>query len=237
MSVQRALLAAVSIGVLAAAILPAAASPVALDLGPFSAASIGTAIEARIVVGETQSVEIDVNDPAMLEDLKVDVVNGVLRAWIDSDFWDAISFRDNTVRLTVSMPALRRVAATSAAHVVILGVRGEELLISADSAARVELTDLAVASLLLDVDSAAQLVVSGTCGRAVARVHSVARVDAGALKCTDLNVDATSASNSRFTASGNVEARATSAANVKLMGRPASLYMDTDSAGGIDVIE
>lgn len=230
--------AAASVAALAlAAALPAAAAPVPLELDAFRTARIESAIEARIVVGDVQSVEVEAMDPRALKDLRVEVVNGQMRAWLEESFWDLFDFRHDKVRLTVTVPALDAIAATSAAEISIVGPSGDSLEVTADSAASIALTEVAVADLRLAANSAAHIVASGSCGKAVVRVDSVARVDAGALKCTDLDVSSDSAAHARVSASGNVEAHASSASRIELIGRPAGRYMDVSSAADIDVID
>src|SRR5690606_17622818 len=78
---------------------PALARPVAYSLDPFTSARIATAITATIVIGDVQSVSVETRHPENLEGLRLEVVGGELRAWIEEGLWDMFSFRDREIHL------------------------------------------------------------------------------------------------------------------------------------------
>jgi hypothetical protein len=230
-----ALLAAASAVALAA--VPAVASPLPIELDPFNRASISSAIEATIIIGSEQSVDVEVNDPAVLDELRAEVVNGQLRVWRDRGLIGFAIFRDDMLKLTVTVPTLDAIAAESAADVVIIGAHGDDLAIAAESSATIVLSDLAVGSLRVDAESAADIELSGTCDKAVVRIQSSARLDAGRLKCADVDAIASSSSTARLSGSRNVEATASSSARIELVGRPTGLFADVNSSGDIDIVD
>ncbi len=214
----------------------ALAARLPLDLAPFSKANIATAINASVVVGPTQSVVVETDDPAALEDVRVEVVNGELRAWIETGIWRRLTFRHDDIHLIVTVPALNAIAATSAADVTVAGATGD-IVATVSSAARIVLSEAAISSAELSAASAGSLVLSGTCKSASVRTDSGAHVNAGAFKCEDLTVDASSGATAQVAGAHKVEASASSGAHIVLVGRPAELRGTTNAMFGIDILD
>jgi hypothetical protein len=223
-------------GVLALATFPALADSKTYDVAAFDRAEFSSSVSATIVIGPTQSVVAEAADPAVLEDLRVQVVAGRLNVWLESDFWDLFSFRSDDVHVSVTVPALTGIVANSSADVKASGIAGEAIDVEVSSSASVVLTDLAVKSARLEASSSGDLVLDGTCVTASVQVSSSATVAGDRFECVDLDIDASSSAKARLFATGQVNADVSSSAKVELFGKPAHVDDDVSSSGDVDVI-
>lgn len=241
----------------ALAATPALAESRTYDLGAFTAIDLTDGIAATIVTGSEQSIIATALDPAVLDDLRVVVHGDRLYANLEGDFWDWLSFRNEDVQLTITVTsALTGITASASSEVRVDSTNGDELTIQASSSAEVAIAEAASARVLIDASSSSDVTIqsadianvsinassssevnlAGTCDDAVANVSSSATIEAGTLQCVDLRVDASSSSDSRFFATGNVTAYASSSAKVEVLGSPARVDQDVSSSAEIDII-
>ncbi|MDB5530716.1 MAG: hypothetical protein JWR51_3819 [Devosia sp.] len=230
-----AILAATAVAVVIA--VPAAAAPArSFDLPSFTEAEISTELTVKFAVGSAQSIAVDAANQADLDDLRLEVRGDRLYAWMQRDFWDFVSFRDHTVVVTATVPALHKITAGSASAVQVQGMTGNLVEIEAASAASVDIVGIDATSALIKASSSAAVRLSGTCVNATYQLSSSASVGARGFECTDLDIEATSSASALLFASGDVNAIAFSGADVVLAGHPVHVDDDEDSGGDITVL-
>jgi hypothetical protein len=230
-----ALVAATVAALLATSAIPAFAASETYDREAFTKARIDTSIKAKIVVGPSQSISAEAADPATFEDLRIEVVNGKLHAWMEDDFWDFVTFRDRDVTLTITVPVLDAIAATSSADIAVSGATGA-LEVAASSSATIALTGVQLDKPRFDASSSADIDVDGSCTSATVSVSSSATISGDRFECVDLKVTASSSADARLFASGQVDAEVSSSANLVLLGDPDHVDDDVSSSGNVDVL-
>jgi hypothetical protein len=231
--IRTILLSAVSIATLATLSTTALAETRAVDLDAFTSASFESTLNAKIVVGGEQSVSIEVDNPADLDDIRLEVVNGALRVWRDNDIWDYLSFRRGPVTVTISVPELKGIEASAASGVEATGITGDTLDVSVSSASFVVLRDVAVNSTDIRVSSVGRLLIEGSSTTAKIETSSAGIIGAGKFEVVDVDIVASSASQTLMFASGLVTADASSAAIIEIAGHP--LHVDDEVNSGADV--
>lgn len=214
---------------------PILAESRSFELEPFTAASFESDVNATITVGTAQTISVDARSAADLEDLRIEVVNGKLHAWVESDFWDFVAFRDRHISITVTVPALDRLDASAGSAVEATGMSGE-IVIDASSGATIKLAAIDAQSARINASSGSQLRLDGQCLTANVQISSGASLAGKGFECGDIEVDASSGSNATLFATGHVQANASSGATVELAGHPAHVDDDVSSGGDVDTL-
>lgn len=205
------------------------------EFEPFTGASFSSDISATIVAGATQSVTVDARNATDLEDLRIEVVNGKLNAWVERDLWDFFASRDRQITVVVSVPVLDQLDASAGASVEATGMSGD-VVIDASSGGTLKLSEVDARSARINASSGAELFLAGQCLTANVQISSSASVAAEGFECGDLDIEASSASSATFFAKGRVNATASSAARVSLAGHPRHVDDDVSSGGDVDVL-
>jgi hypothetical protein len=204
-----------------------------IDLGTFTSAAFESHLSAKIVVGGEQSVTIEGNNPADLDDIRFDIVNGNLRVWRDMDVWDYLAFRGDNVMITITVPQLNGIEASAASGVEAVGITGDDLKVAVSSASFVVIRDVEVSSADIQVASAGRLMITGTSQTAKIETSSAGMIGARGFEVVDIDITASSASQTVMFASGLVTADASSAAMIEIAGNP--LHVDDEVNSGADV--
>jgi hypothetical protein len=191
-----------------------------IEVPAFTAAEFNSALIVNVVVGGPQAVSIEAPNSKDLDDVRYEVVDGKLRVWIDRDFWDVVSLHDGRVTVTVRVPALDNLAAGSATRVNATGLAGDTVVIDASSAAILIVDGVVAGRVAISSSSGGRVFVSGECAIVDASVSSASWVNARDLVCVDAEIEASSASQAVFYASGTATVDVSSAANLTLMGNP-----------------
>ncbi|OEO29089.1 hypothetical protein VW23_002535 [Devosia insulae DS-56] len=202
---------------------------------PFTGASFASDIDATIVAGAAQSVTVDARNAADLEDLRIEVVNGKLNAWVERDLWDVFASRDRQISVVVSVPVLDQLDASAGASVEATGMSGN-IVIDASSGGTLVLRAVDARSARINASSGAKLSLTGQCLTADIQLSSSASVAAEGFECGDLDIEASSASSATFFAKGHVNATASSAARISLAGHPRHVDDEVSSGGDVDVL-
>ena len=204
-----------------------------IDLGTFTAAAFESNLSAKIVVGGEQSVTIEGVNPADLDDIRFEIVDGRLRAWRDTDIWDFVALRRDEVLITITVPALNGIEASGASDVDAVGITGDALDVAVSSGSFVLIRDAEVNSTAIEVSSAGRLSISGTSKTAQIEASSSGMINAHGFEVVDVDITASSASQTLMFASGMVTAEASSAALIEIAGHP--LHVDDEVNSGADV--
>jgi hypothetical protein len=204
-----------------------------IDLGMFTSAAFESNLSAKIVVGGAQSVTIEGNNAADLDDVRFEIVNGKLRVWRDMDIWDYLALRGDDVMITITVPELDGIEASAASGVEAVGITGDALKVAVSSAAIVVIRDVDVSSADIQVSSAGQLLIAGKSKTAQIDTSSAGIIGARDFDVVDVDITASSASRTVMFASGLVTADASSAALIEIAGNP--LHVDDEVNSGADV--
>jgi hypothetical protein len=228
---------AVSLLALATLSTAAHAETRAIDIGTFTSAAFESSLSAKIVVGGAQSVSIEGNNPADLDDIRFEIVNGKLRVWRDMDFWDYLAFRGDDVMVTITVPELNGIEASGASGVEAVGITGDTLNIEVASASFVVIRDAEVNSADIQVSSAGRLMITGKSQTAKIETSSAGMIGARGFEVVDIDITASSASQTVMFASGLVTADASSAATIEISGNPRHVDDEVNSGADVNVID
>jgi hypothetical protein len=204
-----------------------------IDLGTFTSAAFESSLSAKIAVGGEQSVTIEGNNPADLDDIRFEIVNGELRVWRDMDFWDYLAFRGDAVTVTITVPELDGIAARGASGVEAVGITGDALNVEVSSASIVVIRDVDVSTAAIQVTSAGKLMITGESQTARIETSSAGIIGARGFEVVDIDIEASSGSQMVVFASGLVTADASSGAIIEIAGNP--LHVDDEESTGADV--
>jgi hypothetical protein len=191
---------------------PAIASSVDYNVGPFTSIKAYNGVVVRVVAGDEQRVTASAGNPAALAKLRVTVEQGNLVVGFDPGFRGFDFLGGNVITVDVEMPTL----------------------IDSDLAALPATPGTEVSSPTLHIDAAmgATLFIEGTCGSASVSVNMGATVDAKALECEVVTVNATMGGMTGIFARDKAVIDASSGASVDVYGNPAD-YTAEDHLGAV----
>lgn len=212
---------------------PVLAETLTYDLATFHAVDIQTGIDATVVRGDTQSVSAEARSSDALTDLKVEVVGGTLKAYIDRSLFDFRLFDRREIRIKITVPALDAVAASSGADVQVDGLAGQDVRVEVSSGADINVVNVAAETIDISVSSGADATLAGTCGTAKVSVSSGSNLNAGTLECRAVDAEASSGADADVFASADVRADASSGGDITVRGNPAKRDVDESSAGDV----
>lgn len=227
--------AAVAIGNATAA--PSNAVSQSFDLPSFTEADVTSDLTVEFAVGGPQSISVEASSQAGLDDLRLQVIGNKLYAWVQNDFWDLASFRNDQITITVTVPSLDALAASGSADIEVSGMTGERVSFEVSSSATLSATGLEVETAQIDASSSGVVVLKGSCLTADLAVSSSALVNTKGFECTDVNIDASSAAQVVAFATGLVNANASSSATVILAGNPKHVDDEENSGGDVDLLD
>ena len=185
---------------------PAFAASIDYAVEPFNSIKAYNGVVVRVVGGSEQQIAASADNQLALDKLQVSVVDGSLIIGFKSGFIGFDLFGGNVVTVDVEMPALDGVSG---------GVEG----ISTDA-------------MRLEVALGATLSIEGACGSAMVSVHEGGTVNAKALECDAVTVEAAMGGMASVFASDKAIIQATSGASVDVYGNPTE-YDGDDSFGAV----
>lgn len=204
------------------------------DLPPFTGIDISSGIDATVTVGGEQTVRASSPRQGELDELIIEVRDGVLVAKTD---WNLLGFLfadDRQLRLEVNVPSLERAEASAGADVDVTGVGGDLIRLSASSGADLNVGDAAGGRFHIEVSSGADLHVDGTCEQAEIEVSSGATLQAQGLTCADVGIELSSGADAEIFAGERLTAEVSSGGDIVVHGDPAEREAETSSGGDID---
>lgn len=220
-------------GIAALLASPAVAASKTYDRAAFTGVDIGSSLDANIEIGAIQLIRAETADQTNIDKLRIEVVNGRLRAWMERSVWDLVSFSDPHVTITIVTPSLAALSASAASDVVASGMTGSKLTIDVSSAADIKVEHIDAQSIAINASSAGTLDLNGACVTGTVQISSGGSISGKALECVDLNIEASSGASGVLFASGQVNAQVSSGANIQLAGNPD--HVDDEVSSGADV--
>ena len=196
------------------ALAPAAAQDKTFDIAGFDELDVSRGVEVKVEVGGDFAIEAEATR-GDIERLIVEKKGSSLRVSRETrNGWNMGRSQDRFV-VTVSMPALDGVDASSGSAVRATGVDSERVSV--------------------DISSGASVSLSGVCGLLIADLSSGSNLKAKSLECREIEVDASSGADADVFASERAEADASSGADIDIYGGPNELDSDQSSGGDVDL--
>lgn len=200
---------------------------------PFTAVDITSGINATVTVGGALAVSAESPNQGALDELKLEVSGGRLKAYVD---WNILDFLlpDRQLKLTITVPSLDAVDASSGSDVLVTGLSGDTVTIRASSGSDLGIAGATGKRYDIEASSGSDLDLDGTCESARIEASSGSDVDATKLLCTDVEANASSGSDLDIYASAGAKADASSGSDVKVHGNPPRLEENESSGGEIE---
>ena len=192
------------------------ASEKTFDLDNFTGVTAAQGRDVEVVVGEQFLVMASSDSDTQLDNLKIRVDDQLLvlgREYRSGGFWDWWKNSD-TVSVTVQMPSVDALKASSGAELSVNGVNCETLAIDASSGSGIE--------------------VIGRCNTASIDASSGSDVDLRRLRLNAATADASSGADITLYVSDAFYGDASSGADIEVCGQPAVAESDTSSGADID---
>ena len=192
------------------------ASEKSFDLDNFTGVAAAQGLDVEVAVGEQFLVTASSDSADQLDNLTFRVKDEVLilrRESRSASFWDWWK-RSDDVSVTVQMPSVSVLKASSGAELLVEGVNCETLAIDASSGSDIE--------------------VIGRCNTATIDASSGAGVDLRRLELKTATADASSGADINLNVSDAFYGDASSGADIDVYGLPAVAESDTSSGADID---
>lgn len=197
----------------------------------FDQLSIASGIDGEIVVGPEFSIIAKASHAVALENLTLSQKGTALKISCDTKLGGLLPFDRKAVFLTITMPTLLGVRATSGSDIRITGQFSDTFSASASSGASLEITDLNTTTVDLNASSGADIMVAGSCRFLAANASSGADINAKNLICNAIEVAASSGADVRVFSNKVLDSSASSGGEIRAFGGPLEADIH-DSTGG-----
>lgn len=218
-----------------AVLLPAAAGAAtrSFEVDAFDKVSVASGIDVDIVAGSMRSVVAETRADDF-DDLRVEVRGNELRISRPARFWSWWRRRPD-YQVRVVMPQLRSLDVSSGAEVTVKGAFSGDFAVESSSGSEVDVAQMQGGTVRARSSSGSELRLAGSCQSLDADSSSGSDLDAGGMMCGSVTVEASSGSSARVAATRELNARASSGADVKVNGAPAMVKVSESSGGNVDV--
>ena len=139
--------------------------------------------------------------------------------------------------ITITVPELNGIEASGASGVEAVGITGDALNVAVSSASFVVIRDAEVNSADIQVSSAGRLMITGKSQTAKIETSSAGMIGARGFEVVDIDITASSASQTVMFASGLVTADASSAAMIEIAGNPQHVDDEVNSGADVNILE
>ena len=197
------------------------------DLPSFTGVSVGEAIDLYLIPGSSESAKVIV-DGLDLDEVLTEVRGDRLKIHLDDN-----NYEDIDVEVWVTYKTLNSIEVSSAASVKTEGVLKSSTLKIEASSAGDGILEIDVKELDVEVSSSADLEIRGKAEMGEVSVYSAGRFDGYELNWLEVKASASSAGTARINAITRLDAKASSAGNIRYKGNPDKVYEDESSGGSI----
>jgi hypothetical protein len=213
------------------------------ELDGFDKIDIATGLDAVVTLGDSFSITATSNSPQALDNLQLDVSDGVLVARFEQSFLDFIFSgglvgmllsSGNALSIEITMPALSGIDASSGADVHARGLTSELLKLDASSGANIAVKDATLGEVQVSASSGADIDISGTAQSIEAEASSGADIDAESLVAAKATASASSGAGIAVHATASLKAEASSGGDVDVSGSPTARDVDASSGGDVN---
>ena len=212
------------------------------ELTGFDKIDISTGLDAVVKQGDSFSVTATSGSAQALDNLQLDVKDGVLVARFDQSFLDFIISgglvgmllsSGNALTIEVTMPAIAAIDASSGADIRAQGLTSDHLSLNASSGADIEIGDAKLGAVEINASSGADIDIAGTAESVAAEASSGAGIDAESLVATSATAGASSGASISVHATASLRAEASSGGDVDVSGNPPTRDVDASSGGDV----
>jgi hypothetical protein len=198
-------------------------------IGAFKGVKVSQAIDLYLKKGDKESIKIVVTG-SELSDVITEVEGTTLRVKMrDSHRF----FSKVDAKVYVTYVELEKISASSASSVFSEGViKANNLDIGVSSAANVEIS-LDARSVMVDVSSAGEAVLEGKTSSVELEVSSGGEVDAYKLESEIVKASASSGGDAKISVSKDLDAHASSGADIRYRGNPSKTNTHSSSGGSV----
>jgi len=211
------------------------ANAVKRDVKDFHAVRVSHGIEVLLSEGTEEAVAVSSNYPELRDKIRTDVVNGELRIYFDTDFWDELKHMSKRkLRAYVSFVKLDGVKASSGSTIKVDGtIKATKLNMETSSGAsingRVEVGEMSV-----DQSSGSTMNISGTVsGKLIADGSSGSTFHGYDLAVENCEADLSSGAGVQVTVNKELSVEASSGGYVKYKGNGLIRNIRTSSGGSV----
>lgn len=201
------------------------------NVSGFSGISVATGIEAEITQGNEESVSISASDDKYLENIKTEVVNGVLKIYYEAPNKKWGYDKNRKIQAVVTYKSISKLLGSSGASIKTKNtISGSTLLLDMSSGAQFK-GEVKATDLTIDQSSGAISKVSGSATSVTADVSSGSIFTGSDLSSDNCKASASSGAILKIGVSAKLTARASSGGVVNYKGNP-----DVDksvSSGGV----
>ncbi len=185
-----------------------------LDLDDFDSVDVAGGFDVEIEIGEETRVTLD-GEPGDVEDIEIEVEDGVLEAEQKWKFLGRNSDLDATLRITT--PALTELEAARGADVRLSGLDNDSFDIESSTGAMIE--------------------ASGQCDSLSAEASTGGVLNARSLECRAVSIEVSTGAVAEVYASERVEGEASTGGEAEVYGAPAAFEADSSLGGSITVAD
>lgn len=198
----------------------------------FDAISVSSGIDATLVKGNTNEVEITASG-VDLDKVTVDVKRGKLQIGLKQKWWSSWGKKKNIDVVITYTSELEGIFASSGASIEShQTINANDLKIGTSSGAYIDL-DIDANDVDIDLSSGSTMDLSGVAGHANIDLSSGASLDAYNLKGDKVEIDGSSGASASIHVTETLEADVSSGANVKYAGNPSNTSIDKSSGGSV----
>jgi Putative auto-transporter adhesin, head GIN domain len=199
------------------------------NVGSFTGVKAAEGIDVYLKKGDKESVRVEVNGDTDLSNIITEVSGAYLKIHMRGGRFN----RNIYAKVYVTYRMLDKISASSAANVYTEGVlSSRDLELGCSSAASIGL-NIEVDELVVGVSSAGDVELKGKARSAEFELSSAGEVDAYDLDVDILSVDASSAASAKVSVIKELNAQASSGANIRYKGDPPKSRTDSSSGGSV----
>lgn len=197
------------------------------ETGSFSGIKVSTGIDVYLKQGDSHSLKVEA-DENLHEYIKTEINGDVMHIYTDANIRSA-----EKKIVYISMKEIKSVTASSAGDIIgETPLKTDDIDIRASSAGDIKLEILAD-KIGVDVSSSGNVTLSGEANSLDADLSSAGNLNAFNLKVKNAEVSVSSAGDADINVTEKLQARASSAGDVRYTGNPAQVDANSSSAGSI----
>ena len=204
------------------------------DVAPFNRVKVSNALNVNIVQGEEQSVVVKADD-SVIDKVRTDVNDGVLRIYIDDEWYNRM-FRNKNRKVIVDIvvPELTALEASGASSVKVSELRNENFTVKASGASDIILSDIIVKETTsFEVSGASHVKADGKGEKVIIRASGASDVASRSFATNIADIHASGASDVDVTAYDEIRVECNGASDVDYYGHPK--VVDVNTSGASDV--
>jgi len=193
----------------------------------FTGIRVSSGIDIILAQGNNQSVRVEA-DENIIENIVTKVESGVLKVYFDR----SINFTGNR-KVYVTMKDIEQLSTSSAGDIIGNGLlRCDNLSLKATSAGDIKL-ELKAERIEVNISSSGDIDLMGECDIMEANLSSAGDLNATDLKTREVDITVNSAGDATIYVTEKLEARASSAGDIRYQGNPEYVNAYASSAGSI----